>query len=610
MSEEKTIIFRDGVCVVPIIVHADVTPITLEAVNDLADHLERVGGARPEILVGNVDPLPDAAIWVGVSPQVRELFADVDFSFDQPEEILLLARDGHLVIAGRDRWEPGQMKRAVWGNREVDNIQLEYGTANAIFAFLRDQLGILWLWPGDEGVVYEARSSLALDPFEVRYAPRLRSRGDIFRLSRIGDRRGVSHEFARRHGLQLDSLSLHGGHGYVDWWDRFHEDHPEYFALQPDGSRTAYPRPRRAKLCQSNPQVLEQLLADIGAALEAEPWLSVINVSPNDSAFSGVCVCTECQALDHPDAREYTFDWAGSSERRPGLSNRYFDFANRIAREVKERFPDRELFVNGGAYHGSVDAPIGFDLEDNVIIMFVGRFPLCGPERRAEETAALETWRGNRARNMVYRPNQWVAAGSHGIPQVAPTKLIEDLGQVMSFDNMIGLWVDTVWEHWSTTGPHLYLMARLGWDPDLDGAALLDEYYQRGFGPAAEPIRDYWLLMEEEFGDLPYRANFRQISDSTFSDSFRQQAASLLQQAAEAVKDEPEVFAQRVAFVRSGFDYTCALYDAVRGVEGRDAAHLQAVISEVSNTFPAALNVSFIQRNMGRVELEIPRGTE
>lgn len=547
---------------------------------------------------------------MGVSPQVRELFSGVDFEFAQPEEILLLGRDGHLVIAGRDRWVPGQTTRRVWGGGETDNVQLEYGTANAVYAFLRDRLGVIWLWPGEDGIVCDERPTLELEPFEVRYAPPLRSRSGIFRLSEIGDRRGHSHEFARRQGLQLDSLPLDGGHGFNNWWERFHENHPEYFALQPDGSRNPYPRPSLAKLCQANPDVLEQILADIDARLEAEPWLQVINVSANDSAFSGICVCSECQSMDHPDARQYEFAWEGFSEKRPGLSNRYFSFANRIAREIKKRHPDREIYINENAYHGSVDAPIGFDVDDNVIVMFIGRFPLCEPERRADEQAALKTWQGNRADKIVYRPNQWVAAGSHGIPQVSPTNLIEDLKLLTSTDCMIGLWVDTVWEHWATTGPHLYLLARWGWNPAMDGEAVLDEYYSRGFGPAAEPIRSYWQMMEAEFGDLPYRTNMLAIRDTTFSDGFRQQAAALLDQAAAAVANEPEVFARRVAFVRSGFDYTCALYDALRGVEGSDVNHLQAVIRDISARFPAALNPSPIQRNMGRLNLNIERGTE
>ena len=37
----------------------------------------------------------------------------------------------------------------------------------------------------------------------------------------------------------------------------------------------------------------------------------------------------------------------------------------------------------------------------------------------------------------------------------------------------IGIFIDSVWEHWATQGPQYYVMAQLAWDPRQDGQAIL-----------------------------------------------------------------------------------------------------------------------------------------
>ena len=55
---------------------------------------------------------------------------------------------------------------------------------------------------------------------------------------------GRGGEWVRFQRMVLDSLSLEaGGHGFGNWWERYHETHPEYFALQPDGTRSGFSGP-------------------------------------------------------------------------------------------------------------------------------------------------------------------------------------------------------------------------------------------------------------------------------------------------------------------------------------------------------------------------------
>lgn len=52
----------------------------------------------------------------GYQPALDALFPEQEFDFEHPEEILIAANDSHLVIAGRDRWNPAAKARA-WTRR-------------------------------------------------------------------------------------------------------------------------------------------------------------------------------------------------------------------------------------------------------------------------------------------------------------------------------------------------------------------------------------------------------------------------------------------------------------------------------------------------------------
>ena len=614
VASAELILVDNGVSNAPIVVFKEAPPYTRRAADELALYIEKTAGAKPLVMVGEPRPMPQRAIWVGYQPILEELFPGLDFDFRHPEEILIAANENHLVIAGRDRWNPDHL--VVPGrNWTIEGKQLEYGTANAVYTFLQDYLGVRWLWPGAMGEDILEQATIAFEPFEYRFQPPFVTRGDIFRLSRLGDDRGVSHRWSRRQGLQLDPIELPGGHGFVDWWDRFHETHPEYFALQPDGTRSAFPAPSRAKLCQSNPDVWDQWLADVEQALEEQPWRTVFDVSANDSAWSGICVCEACKAWDHPDGEPYTFYYA-DNHREPGvsLSDRYFTFANILARKLRERFPDRDLYVRDAAYYGSINAPLGVELEDNVIISFVGRFPLTSEEHRADEKRSLSTWK-SKVPNLIYRPNQWVNAGAAAIPQIATRKLMEDIAYLMEH-NCVGLWVDTIWEHWATRGPHYYLMGRLGWNPHLDGEELLDEYYRRGFGPASDAIREYWEKMESEFAELPYRERIDAVARTSFSEAFQAEIETLLDRAAEAVANEPETYGGRVEFVRAGYESTKLLFTAARlerrAQEEDNPALLEGLgdiwrsIRQIAEAHPIGVRYHWMERSIARNRMHVP----
>ena len=172
----------------------------------------------------------------------------------------------------------------------------------------------------------------------------------------------------------LDSLAAPGGHAFGDWWARFHETHPEYFALQPDGTRSGYPKPGNAKLCHSNPGVWKRWLLDVEERLERDPNLTVFNASPNDGFNSGHCVCKGCRAWDHPDGEKLRFYWEGVTRDDVSLTDRHLTFANLVARKLKEKYPGKDYYVSMLAYGNWRPVPVEARPDKNVIISVVTNF--------------------------------------------------------------------------------------------------------------------------------------------------------------------------------------------------------------------------------------------
>ena len=176
-------------------------------------------------------------------------------------------------------------------------------------------------------------------------------------------------------------------------------------------------------------------------------------------------------------------------------SDRDVRFANTLARMLKERFPDKELYVQLHAYGLARNPPLGIAPDDNVIISSVANFHMRSPEARKLPMQQHAAW-AKTAKHLMWRPNLGSQAGlSWGMPDVAMTQAGEDF-RFVADKHCLGLFFDLFWFHWATQGPHYYALAHLAWNPHADVGAVMDDYYQRGFGPAAADLKAYWELLE------------------------------------------------------------------------------------------------------------------
>lgn len=556
------IIADEGVASAPIIVFKDAPPRTRDAAVTLAQYIEKISGQKPAIIDGVPSPLPERAIWIGVQPMVKTLFPKTDFDFKYAEETFTVANEKHLVIAGRDRWDPAHME-AKGRLAMKTGIQQEYGTANAVYSFIQEQLGVRWLWPGEEDVI--KRQSIAIAPIERRYHPQIRARGGMLVRTSLGDNKESEEEvWARFQRVQLDSMDIDGGHGFGDWWKKYGATHPDYFAAAPDGSRQAVkPREGDTKLCASNPKVWQQWLEDVSLEVRSNPLLRVINVSPNDGYTSGHCTCANCLAWDHPAGEKVEWYFSGVKFQGVSQTNRDVRFANTLARMLKERFPDRELFVLLNAYGLARNPPIGITPDDNVIISSVANFHMRSPKERELPMQQHAGW-ATKAKHLMWRPNLGSPAGlSWGMPDVAMTQASEDF-RFAAEHHGIGLYFDLFWLHWANQGPHYYALAQLAWNPQADVAAVMDDYYDRGFGPAATDVKAYWQLLERTRMEFVAKepSRFRAFDlPKKYTPELFTQAQAHLDAAAKKIATADDKYLRRLHFIQYGLDYAKLLVD-------------------------------------------------
>jgi hypothetical protein len=574
VSAAELVLVEKGRSLAPLVISTDAPPASVAAAKNLAVYIEKISGARPELITGAPSPLPSHAIWVGIQPAMTNLFSGLDISFQKPEEILIACNGRHLLVAGRDR---------ITGSN-----QTEFGTANAVYTFLQKDLGVRWLWPGELGEDFVRRDKISLSPSEYRFHPQFRTRLMYYPRERAKADVNTWWDVCQR---CRGSAELPPSHSFQDWWELYHETHPDYFALLQNGKR-ALPEDgsekskKSVKLCVSNPRVAAQWLDNAEKTLKQNPHQATAGAFPNDGG--GWCFCERCKAWDNPNGPKVMY---GDLEYVM-LTDRYVKFWNILARGLKERFPDREIFVGTGAYSKYRTPPVAEILEPNILVLYVGSFPVTCEAQRKKEKADWKAW-ADKATVLLYRPNLFgYSGGPWGLPSIALKNTIEDM-PFLARNKGVGLVVDSALNNFATMGPQNYLIAQLAYDPLQDGRALLDDYYRRGFGPAAEVVRAYFELLEEAhdrfvewngFFTGGYRKKGIEVFQLIYTDEFLDRAEKKLLDARGMVARGPAIYQQRVTFVRNGLEFIrlqvriMQAMKRVRATEGKDAGAVRTAV--------------------------------
>ena len=307
-------------------------------------------------------------------------------------------------------------------------------------------------------------------------------------------RRGVGKTWwtAQRLGGIINSA---GGGSFYSWQRRFGQSHPEYMALQFNGTRRQ--RTEHIRICKANPEVIKQAAADARAILaksknkNAESY----NLSPCDGSYDIFCMCPLCRAWDCSDAPRGTSRvYLGRNRpvfRAVSKTDRVFRFTCEVARELKKTHP--KIKVKYLAYAGYKAPPKYYhDAPDNLMVTFVGLQYL----NNVGHDHDLDQWNfwAGVSSELVLRPN--FLGGGGALPLVYAHRMGADL-KYCAATGMVGGDFDSLGHNWATLGLNYYVLAQMLWDPAQSVDSIIDDYCKSGFGPAADEMKAYFAHLEK-----------------------------------------------------------------------------------------------------------------
>ena len=535
-----------------ILIPDDGAPVAYEAAEELARVIEKASGARLAIypeseyrdLWLGYPARAAARLVLGNSKLVKE--AGLDLSQLPPEGFAMKTVGQSVILAGRDEPHVG------WATRGLRLPSHTRGTWHAVCVFLEDYLGVRWLWPGELGEVVPRTDNISIPQIDRQEAPALRSRilrpncfyGSGWHNAALELGLTNAEQFAMSQELdqwsahqRLDSsLTIGYAEFGMEWLEEFGQDHPEWFALQPNGQRLlttggGY----RVRMCLSNPQVIDEAVRRVVAYLDEHPQIDGFGIAPSD-VYGSYCVCNNCQA------------WG------PTTSDLVARHAAAVAERVEALRPDK--LVHALAYHEYVAPPESeVVLPDNVALSYVGIWYfgyLCD----AVHQQSVKYWGGwaKVASKMIWRPNNFCFFS--GVPRVYVTKLANDFRHFYN-NNLVGVDFDRLGPHWAVDGLNYYAAARLAWNPETAPEEIVGDYCQAGFGAAAPAVREYFAELEKMTNEVaalcPAEDSYR--DHPVYYDPEKLAALRGTLERAEDLTGGDALVRRRIALLRAGLDF-------------------------------------------------------
>jgi hypothetical protein len=540
---------RDGRPTCAIVVATAPSEAAQFAAFELQETLRIITGATVPI-VNDRQTVTGTKIFVGESEATRALgLKSADFS---PQESLVRFLPEAVVLIGRDRPYRG-VKVDYADFKTYPDIWSDMATCHAVYDFLEKHCGVRWYAPGELGTVCDARPTLAVTvpvQQEERRKPRMTYREceiggnyahDNVRLTGEDTVSGAEwNRFLRR--LRLGGEKFMVGHStgslYFYHWAKIRSNHqwstaapmkdwfqgrrPELFAKGYEKDPVAWSGMRGwfapednppPQPCLSAPGILEFFAAratDYFASNDTSSrWFQGLWIGGPFFPFhwddnNWFCKCPECRSQIHDDI--LLQDGKGNGRFSTGYaSTYYFNFVNKLAREVAKDRPEK--FIGTLAYWQTAHHP-GFELEPNVAVQLaISPRNFWCPATRLNETDIYNEWiERERGKRPLYL---WLyycfpVMSGHSLkftefPAFFTRQLAADWKRYAA-DGIRGYFIQSSWAFpgkFFHDQLELHLASKLSDDPTLDGEKLIDEFFTRYYGAAAQPMRAFYELIEK-----------------------------------------------------------------------------------------------------------------
>ncbi|MFN2351674.1 MAG: DUF4838 domain-containing protein [Kiritimatiellia bacterium] len=344
------------------------------------------------------------------------------------------------------------------------------GTLNAVAGWLRS-LGVRWYMPGELGEVVPQSPTIPLAKLDETVRPDYELREWCFPNYGIAPLDVALWERLLGMNTTEEALGLiglqHGLH-FVHGHQELREAHPEYYALH-NGERVTDYR-NLGHVCFSHPEIFNEAVK-FGRFMYDYYGQPHISLWPVD----GFKQC-ECESCSGQTASELV--WG---------------FADKVARELYKSHPDR--LVSCGAYTPYIHPPENVEkFPPNLVVVMAnnGRPGFDDPVRWKAYWERVEGWRSKLAPRRLAR----VENNLYGLGRIFP--VIHTQGMAKDLRALNGLSMGDVCEEAFQQGRFhspgydhltLYVQSRFLWDADQDLDALLEEYYEKFYGPVAREMQ-------------------------------------------------------------------------------------------------------------------------
>lgn len=483
LNKGKLDLIKNGVPQFTIVIPARDSGICRYAAEELRAHVKLMTGVAPKITTDNKFDGP--SVWIG-GTALAEKYGVTPAMI--PQENWVIARVGNkIILSGGDK--PG-----VTVGNIVSRATIALGTLSATYEFLERVFGCRWYWPGKLGTVCSTEKNISVDYLFKTGAPQYDCRALFYDISKDPDipARDVM-IWQRRNrlgGAAPDPIAMHT---FIDWPDKFGKDHPEYFALQPDGKRKVN-KESGVHLCMTNPDVIREAGKWAVDYFKARPNAKFISIMPGDCNDLKYCRCPNCTKM------------LSEEKGRSGIhSNAVWKFVNQVAAAVAEKCPGK--FVKCCAYADYLRRP-DFALLPNVAVtLCYSPVPRANAEYKKAWRELIDEWRVTGAKLYVWE--YWNSSrynrGIYGAPALYPRQLKEIYlidsshvsGRVIELAdiNADGIGVQS-WADWMYDSVNLYTAMKLMWDRDYDVEAELKKFHKDFYGPAAAAMEEFNNALE------------------------------------------------------------------------------------------------------------------
>jgi len=474
-------------------------------VAEFVAYVEKISGATlPVVTAGTASDLP--ALYIGRTTATADWGIAVEPARAGDGRYVIAPVDGGLAVYG-----PGE---GTW-----------YGMYDLLY-----QLGCRFYLPCPEGEVIPQLSNISLPMVRREEVPVFSGRTLAFHGGEVLFAGPYKWDYSTwRRKVRLGGTYYSHGHAFEQFITEgeYYEEHPEYFGLA-RGERLPN------QLCLANPEVMNIFIDKVRDRF-AKGALSV-SLSANDA--QEYCECDAC-AAERGEKGDFTAN--------------LLEMANRVARALNDEYPDRFLCFYA-TYHGSGDLPPGMTVEPMVVPVLFPRAeghatddPKCAAGARFIEIAKDWQVRGMNYHGvydyLFQRTDQMVSYPIFHAMAGAMRASADNGGLFWHYEAINRSWIGNM---------HLYLMARLSWDPQQDVDAILTEYYDQFYGAAGPAMARFNARLEANTAQYDPDVHGIAIVPALWNAEFIASCGADLKEAATAVQGSP-AYSSRVEIAGANF---------------------------------------------------------